>query len=131
MKIGILTSSRADFGIYVPLLDKLIQDKFFKIEIIAFGTHLSKNHGFTFKEIEKYSISLKVHKISSLISNDDYSSITSSYGLTIIKFSDFWSNHKFDLVFCLGDRFEMSAAVQSGIPFGIKFAHTYLNGLYR
>ena len=29
------------------------------------------------------------------------------------------------MVFCLGDRFEMSAAVQAGIPFGIKFAHIH------
>ena len=32
---------------------------------------------------------------------------------------------KFDLVFCLGDRFEMSAAVQAGIPFNVKFAHLH------
>ena len=40
MKIGVLTSSRADFGIYLPLLSKLKKDSFFDIEIIAVGTHL-------------------------------------------------------------------------------------------
>ena len=42
MKIGVLTSSRADYGIYVPLLQKLKTDAFFQLEIIAFGTHGSK-----------------------------------------------------------------------------------------
>lgn len=124
MKIGVLTSSRADFGIYLPLLNLLKLDTFFKLEIIAFGTHLSQNHGFTLNDIENKEFEC-IHKISSLIANDDEQSISSSYGLTVLKFSDFWQNNKFDLVFCLGDRFEMSAAVQAGIPFGVKFAHIH------
>lgn len=124
MKVGILTSSRADYGIYLPLLQKMKSDSFFEMEIIAFGTHLSKNHGFTINEIEKDGYTC-IYTISSLISNDDEQSITSSYGLTILKFADFWARNKYDLVFCLGDRFEMSAAVQAGIPFGVKFAHIH------
>lgn len=124
MRIGILTSSRADYGIYLPLLKKMTGDTFFSLEIIAFGTHLSKSHGYTLKVIEKDGYPV-IHSVSSLISNDDEQSIASSYGLTILKFADFWTNHKYDLVFCLGDRFEMSAAVQAGIPFGVKFAHIH------
>jgi GDP/UDP-N,N'-diacetylbacillosamine 2-epimerase (hydrolysing) len=124
MKIGVLTSSRADYGIYLPLLNKIKKDVFFELEIIAFGTHLSKFHGFTITEIEQNEYNT-VHKISSLLSNDDEQSISTSYGLTAIKFADFWQSNKYDLVFCLGDRFEMSAAVQAGIPFGVKFAHIH------
>ena len=124
MRIGILTSSRADYGIYLPLLQKMKLDSFFEIEIIAFGTHLSKSHGFTLNEIQKDGYNI-IHEISSLISNDDEESISVSYGLTILKFANFWKNHKYDLVFCLGDRFEMSAAVQAGIPFGLKYAHIH------
>jgi len=124
MRIGILTSSRADYGIYLPLLQKMQIDSFFDMEIIAFGTHLSKGHGYTLNDIEKDGFTC-LHTISSLISNDDEQSISSSYGLTVLKFADFWTSHTYDLVFCLGDRFEMSAAVQAGIPFGIKFAHIH------
>jgi len=124
MKIGILTSSRADYGIYLPLLQKMKSDSFFEMEIIAYGTHLSKGHGYTLKEIEKDGYSC-IRVISSLVSNDDEQSIATSYGLTVLKFADFWAFHKYDLVFCLGDRFEMSAAVQAGIPFGVKFAHIH------
>lgn len=124
MKVGVLTSSRADYGIYLPLLLKLKADPFFELEIIAFGTHLSKFHGFTITEIEQNGYNV-IHKISSLLSNDDEQSIATSYGLTTLKFADFWQSNKYDLVFCLGDRFEMSAAVQAGIPFGVKFAHIH------
>lgn len=124
MRLGILTSSRADYGIYLPLLQKIKVDSFFELEIIAFGTHLSKSHGYTINEIEKEGYPV-IHSISSLISNDDEQSIATSYGLTVLKFADFWAHHHYNLVFCLGDRFEMSAAVQSGIPFGVKFAHIH------
>lgn len=124
MKVGVLTSSRADYGIYLPLLQKLKSDSFFELEVIAFGTHLSRLHGYTLYDIEKDEYNC-IHKISSLISNDDEQSIASSYGLTIIKFADFWKNNKYDIVFCLGDRFEMSAAIQAAIPLGVKFAHIH------
>jgi GDP/UDP-N,N'-diacetylbacillosamine 2-epimerase (hydrolysing) len=124
MKIGVLTSSRADYGIYLPLLQKIKVDSFFELEIIAFGTHLSKFHGYTLNEIEKSNFN-KIHKISSLISNDDEQSIATAFGLTALKFADFWAYNKYDLVLCLGDRFEMSAAVQAGIPFGVKFGHLH------
>jgi GDP/UDP-N,N'-diacetylbacillosamine 2-epimerase (hydrolysing) len=122
MKIGVLTSSRADYGIYLPLLNKIKQDNYFELEIIAFGTHISKSHGFTLSEIKKNNYK-KIHTISSLISNDDEQAIATSYALTALKFADFWQYNMFDLVLCLGDRFEMSAAVQAGIPFNVKFAH--------
>jgi len=124
MKIGILTSSRADYGIYLPLLQKLKIDSFFELEIIAFGTHLSEIHGFTLRDIIKDEYDT-IHEITSLVEDDSEKSITISYGNTVLEFSDFWSTQKFDLVFCLGDRFEMSAAVQASIPFGVKLAHLH------
>lgn len=124
MKIGILTSSRADFGIYLPLLQKMKEDNSIQMEIIAFGTHLSKFHGYTIEAIkaEKFRT---IHEISSILTNDDEVSIATAYGLTCLKFADFWNIHHFDWVLCLGDRFEMSAAVQAGVPFGVKFAHIH------
>jgi GDP/UDP-N,N'-diacetylbacillosamine 2-epimerase (hydrolysing) len=124
MKLGILTSSRADYGIYLPLLKKLKSDSFFSIELIVFGTHMSKFQGYSVDLIEEDGYNI-IHEISTLVSNDDEQSISTSYALTALKFADFWKSNKYDLVFCLGDRFEMSAAVQAGIPFGVKFAHIH------
>ena len=124
MKIGVLTSSRADYGIYLPLLQYLKNDDFFELEIIAFGTHLSKFHGYTLDNIiaDKYKT---IHEISILLTDDSRSGIAKSYASTAMKFSNFWEEHNYDLVLCLGDRFEMSAAVQAGIPFGVKFGHLH------
>ena len=94
MKIGILTSSRADYGIYLPLLQKLKIDSFFELEIIAFGTHLSKTHGYTLTDIIKDNYKT-IHKVSSLSEDDSQKGIAISYGNTVLKFSEFWENYFF------------------------------------
>ncbi|WP_299127612.1 UDP-N-acetylglucosamine 2-epimerase [uncultured Winogradskyella sp.] len=124
MKIGILTSSRADYGIYLPLLRKLEIDPYFKTEIIAFGTHLSESHGYTLNHIKNDGFKT-IHTVSSLGDDDSQYGIAASYGNTVLKFAAFWKANIYDLVFCLGDRFEMSAAVQASIPYGVFLAHIH------
>ena len=89
MKIGVLTSSRADYGIYLPLLNELKKDTFFNLEIIAFGTHLSRRHGFTLSDIIKDGYDT-IHEITSLIEDDSEKGIAISYGNTVLEFSNFW-----------------------------------------
>jgi GDP/UDP-N,N'-diacetylbacillosamine 2-epimerase (hydrolysing) len=122
MKIGVLTSSRADFGIYIPLLRLLFDDENIQLEIIAFGTHLSKSHGYTIQEILDKGFSVN-NRIETLPKEDSPEAISASIGETIIKFSEFWSKNKFDLVFALGDRYEMFAAVVASSTFSIDIAH--------
>ena len=123
-KIGVLTSSRADYGIYKSLLDILKNDQRFELILIVFGMHLLKNHGETINEIiaDDYE---KIDTIEGMSIEDSAEDITNSYGRIIMNFSSYWALNKFDLVFALGDRFEMSAAVQSTIPFGIDIAHLH------
>jgi GDP/UDP-N,N'-diacetylbacillosamine 2-epimerase (hydrolysing) len=122
IKIGVLTSSRADFGIYTPLLDRLCRQKSWRLEIIAFGTHLSSRHGRTISEIvaEGYTVS---HRIVTAPITDSVADIATSTALTVERFAGFWSRHHFDLVFALGDRTEMLAAVLPGFIRRQRFAH--------
>ena len=124
MKVGVLTSSRADFGIYIPLLKILEKDSFFDLEIIAFGTHLSKNYGFTFSEIEAFNFN-KTHKLHTIPASNSPEDITKAIGNTIINFSIFWSKNSYDLVFALGDRYEIFAAVSSLSLLNAKIAHIH------
>ena len=98
MKIGVLTSSRSDYGIYLPLLRELKEDPFFDLEIIVFGTHLIKKFGYTYKDIVKDKFD-NIKKIKSLIDDDSESGIVLSYSKTIKEFSNFWANNLYDLVF--------------------------------
>lgn len=126
MKIAILTSSRADYGIYLPLLRTLEKEKEIDFEIIAFGTHLAKDFGNTIDQIlaDGFSVS---YSIDTLPKGDTAIDITCSLSKTIATFGKFWDAHRleYDWVLCLGDRYEMFGAVTAGIPFGIRFAHIH------
>lgn len=126
MRVAVLSSSRADFGIYLPLLKELKVDSFFDLSIIAFGTHLSPFHGYTIDQILNSGFEV-AYRIESMLAGDSSNAVSTAMGLTTLKFAEFWSNHKnsFDLVLCLGDRYEMFAAVTAGIPYGIRFAHLH------
>jgi GDP/UDP-N,N'-diacetylbacillosamine 2-epimerase (hydrolysing) len=126
IKVGILTSSRADYGIYLPLLNALQRDADFELELIVFGTHLSKFHGYSIEQIKSDGFTIAAC-IESLLLGDTPSAIASSFALTAQKFADFWGAQKnrFDVVFALGDRFEMAAAVLSAVPYGISMAHIH------
>jgi GDP/UDP-N,N'-diacetylbacillosamine 2-epimerase (hydrolysing) len=126
MKLTVLTSSRADYGIYLPLLKAVQRDPFFDLRLIAFGTHLSKKHGFTIDVIEKDGFTID-YKIDHVPSSDTPEGIASSMAEAVRKFIPIWEKEKnsYDLVLCLGDRYEMFAAVSIAAPFEIPFAHLH------
>ena len=124
MKVAVLTSSRADYGIYLPLLKALKNDSFFDLSIIAFGTHLSKKHGYTLNQIIEDGFEVPI-KVDTMPDGDSPIAISEAMGKTITNFSKVWNEHKFDLVFCLGDRYEMFAACASSVPFNVKLAHIH------
>lgn len=126
IRVGVLTSSRADYGIYLPLLKAMAKDKDIDLKIIVFGTHLSKLHGYTLSQIESDGFKAFA-MIESLLLGDTPNAVASSYALTALKFSEFWKNchEEFDVVFALGDRFEMAAAVAASVPYQIKIAHLH------
>lgn len=126
MKIAILTSSRADYGIYLPLLKVLKTTPDIDFEIIAFGTHLSHDFGHTIDQIKNDGFEVN-HTLNTLSTGDTPFDIATAISKTIAEFAKFWKQHsnEYNWVFCLGDRYEMFAAVTSGIPFGIKFAHIH------
>ncbi len=124
LKIALLTSSRADYGIYLPLLTALQKDTFFELHIIAFGTHLSPMYGETVNRIAEDGFIVS-WKVDTMPDGDAPESISRAMGKTMIAFSDLWEKNSFDLIIALGDRFEMFAACASSVPFGTPIAHIH------
>ena len=120
--IAVLSCGRSDFSIYLPLLKKLEDMGEVNLHLIVFGSHTSKYHGYTYKEVESFGFH-HIIKLDTTLGDDDPESIGTSIGLTAIKMSALWSNLKPEWVFCLGDRYEMLAAVLSTVSFNIKVVH--------
>jgi GDP/UDP-N,N'-diacetylbacillosamine 2-epimerase (hydrolysing) len=123
VKIAILTSSRADFGIYIPLIIALKKEKSISFNIIAFGTHVSLKYGNTITEIQKYTSNIIA--IKTPLQNKSPQDIAVNIGKTTIIFSKFWKQNKYDYILALGDRYEMFAAVTAASPFNVSIAHIH------
>ena len=52
IKVGVITGTRADYGLLYWLLIRLKEDSDINLDIIVTGSHLSKSHGETYKIIE-------------------------------------------------------------------------------
>ena len=59
MKICLFSGSRSEYGLLKKLIKLLLKDKFFKIDLIISGSHLSKKHGFSIREIIDDKIKIK------------------------------------------------------------------------
>ena len=46
-KIGVVTATRAEYGLFLPLLEKLKSSEEFDLQLFVTGTHLSHEFGFT------------------------------------------------------------------------------------
>ena len=121
---GVLTSSRADYGIYLPLLKALRQDGAFDLRLLVFGTHLSEKFGMTVRQIEADGFEPAV-RVETLPAGDAPGDISLSMAKTMEGFTPLWRSTHFDLIFALGDRYEMFAAVASTVPFNIPIAHIH------
>ncbi len=122
LKIALLTSSRADYSIYYPLIKEIQKDGEFELDIIAFGNHNSLIYGNSSDRIVEDGFTVK-YKIDALVLGESPESIADSMGLTMVKFSPIWRSENYRLIICLGDRYEMFSAVASSLPFNIPVAH--------
>ena len=86
--------------------------------------HLIDQYGSSIKHIEEDAFG-EIIKVEGMPEMDDLLSVSSGYGELVKQFGIFWSEHSFDCVLCLGDRFEMSAAIQASIPFELKLVHLH------
>lgn len=124
MTIGFITTSRADFGIYLPLLKKIEANDNFEYLLFVSGMHVSEKFGNSYKAIEKEG--LKITELLETIEDSDSAvSIAKGMSNAIESHTIIWEKYsnKIDLLLVLGDRFEMFAIAASTIPFRIPLAH--------
>ncbi len=122
--ICVVTGSRAEYGLFYPVLRKIQASEYLKLQIIATTMHLSEDFGLTYKQIEFDGFHID-EKIDNLLASNSKAAITKSTGLAIILLSDAYSRLKPDAVLLLGDRFETHAAATAAMLMNIPIAHIH------
>jgi GDP/UDP-N,N'-diacetylbacillosamine 2-epimerase (hydrolysing) len=123
INIGLLSSGRSDFNIYLPLIREIEKEAGFNLSVIAFGSHLnSRTEDLLLFKKEKIEVK---HALSTSVEGDTVYHTSLEMAKTLQEFAELYHRFSFDLIICLGDRFEMLAAVEASIPWNIPIAHLH------
>ena len=123
-KIVVVTGSRSEYGQLRNLCKLLESSSHFSLNIVVTGSHLSKLHGNTYKEILSDGYS-SIDMLNLSIEDDSPSHINSLISLCIKKFSDLVIKKSPDFVLILGDRYEIFGIATTCMFHNIPIAHIH------
>ena len=123
--IGVITTTRADYGLLSPLIKRIYESNQMELELIVSGTHLMEEFGYTKNEIEEDGFPIAV-EIDWEKQGDSSYDVSCSMGTILNKFAEYVSKTSLDMVVILGDRFEMVAFASVLVNAKIPIAH--ING---
>ncbi len=123
-KICVITGTRADYGLFYPILKKIEASEKLQLQLIVTTMHLSSEFGLTYEQIIKDGFKID-EKIENLLSSDTKSAIAKSTGLATILLSDAFSRLNPDIVLILGDRYETLANATTALLMNIPIAHIH------
>ena len=119
MKICVVTSTRAEYGILKPLIKRIFDDRDLELNLVVTGTHLVEKHGMTVNEIKRDEFPIS-HEIPILEEGNSAYDISLTMANAIKGFAECFRDDRPDMVVVLGDRTEMlgiaSAAMNERIP---------------
>lgn len=120
--IAVVTTSRADYGVYLPLLRALRDDPEIDLGLYVSGSHLSPEFGLTIRTIEQDGFKI-IERVEVVLSSDTPQAIATSMALGLMGFGHAFSVWKPDILVVLGDRYEMLTVALAALPFKIPVAH--------
>ena len=123
-RIGIMTGTRAEYGLLKPLMQEINKDNDLELYLIVSGMHLSPEFGMTYQEIEEDGFEINA-KVEMLLSSDSPAGISKSIGLGVIGFADEFQRADLDMLILLGDRYEALSAAICAMFMRIPIAHLH------
>ncbi len=124
IQIGVLTATRAEFGLLKPLILRLMEEDFCEVKVLVTGTHLCPEFGNTYKEIEEAKIPI-AEKIKCVTKGDVPGDISNNMAMALNGFGEYFETHKLDLLIVLGDRYETMAVCMAAMNAEIPIAHIH------
>lgn len=122
--IAVVTGTRADYGIFRPVLDAIRKSSKLKLSLIVTGMHLSEKFGYTVDLIERDGFTVDA-KIPLAMSDDTGVSMAQDVGNCILGLTNVLEEIDPDILLILGDRWEMLASAITGIYMNIPVAHLH------
>ena len=123
-KVCVITGTRAEYGLLYWTLKALEKEPSIDLQLCVTGMHLSPEFGLTYQEIEADGFIID-YKVETLLSSDTGTAIAKSIGIGTIGFADAFQQLQPDIIFLLGDRYEILAAAMAAMTLRIPIAHCH------
>ncbi len=126
LKVIAYTVGRSDFERFLPMLNALNSNRKINLKIVASYIHYLSYFGSTIKLVRKNFNLIALNKNKRDIKpQDSPKNLSNKVGLEVHKLSKIFYKEKPDLIFVLGDRYEMISAPIAAVPFNIPIVHLY------
>lgn len=121
-RIGVVTTSRADYcHLYWPLRE-LIARPGIDARLFVLGAHLSPEFGSTVAEIECDGFPIQA-RIECLLSSDSDVAMAKTIGIAVLGLADALAAWRPDILLLIADRYEMLAPASVALAMRIPIAH--------
>jgi UDP-hydrolysing UDP-N-acetyl-D-glucosamine 2-epimerase len=120
--IGVVTTSRADYSYYRPILRRIVETPELRLRLFVTGMHMSETFGLTAAAIEQDGFEI-AERVEMLVDGDSPEAVAVSIGAGVSGMARVFAREAPDILLLLGDRFEMLASAAAALPFTIPLAH--------
>ena len=121
-RIGVVTTSRADYGGVLPILRAINADPDLDLLLFVGGMHLATEFGLTVKEIEADGFSI-TDRIEMAPASDTPEAIAQAIGHGVNGFARSLNRCRPDILVVAGDRYELLSVACAALALGIPLAH--------
>jgi UDP-N-acetylglucosamine 2-epimerase (non-hydrolysing)/GDP/UDP-N,N'-diacetylbacillosamine 2-epimerase (hydrolysing) len=119
-----LTGTRADYGLFLPTLDRIQEHPVLDLHIVVTGMHLAPEFGQTVKGVESSGFSIAA-RVETLLAGDSGGAMARSIGLGILGITQALEALQPDILVVLGDRGEMLAGAIAATHLNIITVHVH------
>lgn len=123
-KVAVLTGSRAEYGLFCPLLDELEGDPGFDVSLIVTGTHLAERFGMTVAGIERDGRRIAA-RVALPLDDDSELGVSRAMAAALAGVATALNAERPDLLVVLGDRYETLAAACAALLARVPLAHLH------
>lgn len=108
-KILVVTGTRADYGIYYPVMQAIKAEPSLDLHLLVTGMHLSPQHGLSIEQIQKDGFNISA-QVPCILHGATHANMSRGIGLAVMGMTQAMEEIQPDGVLVLGDRGEMLAA---------------------
>ncbi len=121
-KVMVVTSTRADYGLLRPVINRIHNSDKLQLCLVATGTHLLESYGRTIAEIERDNFPIAYTPDIFKFGFGEYQS-AKTIAYTIDVFTELLQADTPDMVLVLGDRYEIFAVATAAAALSVPLAH--------